>query len=256
MSGENKLRKKFIFYIAQKLSKFFILLLNKLNLFNLIQMLSQRIMKNINQYVFYLIYNNNKINDNKINNNNKIFFFDSIRSQIKVNLDIDENNINEISFLLKTNIPKLFLDDFNKKYIPYINSIQEKNLINTQLFLYNNEKLINYIIYFLEKRKGEKINDKIKANYKKYIKNDLNLHKLKNRNIFGITKYINNLCHNFALNPKIQLITDKESFHSENIEEDNLSENDFEKERINDSDNCQINVKNFTTKFFQTRHNN
>ena len=252
----DKLRKKFIFYIAQKLSKFFILLLNKLNLFNLIQMLSQRIMKNINQYVFYLIYNNNKINDNKINNNNKIFFFDSIRSQIKVNLDIDENNINEISFLLKTNIPKLFLDDFNKKYIPYINSIQEKNLINTQLFLYNNEKLINYIIYFLEKRKGEKINDKIKANYKKYIKNDLNLHKLKNRNIFGITKYINNLCHNFALNPKIQLITDKESFHSENIEEDNLSENDFEKERINDSDNCQINVKNFTTKFFQTRHNN
>ena len=252
----DKLRKKFIFYIAQKLSKFFILLLNKLNLFNLIQMLSQRIMKNINQYVFYLIYNNNKINDNKINNNNKIFFFDSIRSQIKVNLDIDENNINEISFLLKTNIPKLFLDDFNKKYIPYINSIQEKNLINTQLFLYNNEKLINYIIYFLEKRKGEKLNDKIKANYKKYIKNDLNLHKLKNRNIFGITKYINNLCHNFALNPKIQLITDKESFHSENIEEDNLSENDFEKERINDSDNCQINVKNFTTKFFQTRHNN
>ena len=251
----DKLRKKFIFYIAQKLSKFFILLLNKLNLFNLIQMLSQRIMKNINQYVFYLIYNN-KINDNKINNNNKIFFFDSIRSQIKVNLDIDENNINEISFLLKTNIPKLFSDDFNKKYIPYINSIQEKNLINTQLFLYNNEKLINYIIYFLEKRKGEKINDKIKANYKKYIKNDLNLHKLKNRNIFGITKYINNLCHNFALNPKIQLITDKESLHSENIEEDNLSENDFEKERINDSDNCQINVKNFTTKFFQTRHNN
>ena len=64
------------------------------------------------------------------------------------------------------------------------------------------------------------------------------------------------MCHNFVLNPKIQLITDKESFHSENIEEDNLSENDFEKERINDSDNCQINVKNFTTKFFQTRHNN
>lgn len=252
----DKLRKKFIFYIAQKLSKFFILLLNKLNLFNLIQMLSQRIMKNINQYVFYLIYNNNKINDNKINNNNKIFFFDSIRSQIKVNLDIDENNINEISFLLKTNIPKLFLDDFNKKYIPYINSIQEKNLINTQLFLYNNEKLINYIIYFLEKRKGEKINDKIKANYKKYIKNDLNLHKLKNRNIFGITKYINNLCHNFALNPKIQLITDKESFHSENIEEDDLSENEFEKERINDSDDCQINVKNIATKFCHTSPNN
>ena len=47
------------------------------------------------------------------------------------------------------------------------------------------------------------------------------------------------MCHNFALNPKIQLITDKESFHSENIEEDNLSENDFEKESLNDDNNTK-----------------
>ena len=247
----DKLRKKFIFYITQKLSKFFILLLKKFNLFNFIQMISQRIMKNINQYVFYLIYNNNKIN-----NNNKIFFFDAIRSQIKVNLNFDENNINEISVLLRTNIPKFFLNDFNKKYIPYINSEQEKNLINTQLFLYNNEKLINYIIYFLEKGKEEKINDKIKAQYKKYIKNDLNLHRLKNRNIFGITKYINNLNHNFILNQKIQLLINKESFHSENIEEENLNDYNFEEEKINDNVNCQINIKNFTTKFYYINNNN
>ena len=244
-----KLRKKFIFYITQKLSKFFILILNKLNLFNFIKMFSQRINKSINQYVFYLICNNN--NNNK---NNKIFFFESIRRQIKINSDMDENNINEISILLRTNIPKFFLADFNKNYIPYINSVQEKNLINTQLFLYNNEKLINYIIYFLEKEKREKINDKIKAYYKKYIKNDLNLHKLKNRNIFGITKYINNMEQNIIFNQKFQLMINKESFHSENIEEDNLNENEFEKEKINDD--CQINIKNFKTKFFVINNNN
>ena len=244
-----KLRKIFIFYITQKLSKCFILILNKLNLFNFIKILSQRIMKSINQYVFYLICNNN--NTNKTN---KIFFFESIRKQIKINSDIDENNINEISILLRTNIPKCFLADSNKNYIPFINSVQEKNLINTQLFLYNNEKLINYIIYFLEKEKREKINDKIKAYYKKYIKNDLNLHKLKNRNIFGITKYINNINQNIIFNQKLQLMMNKESFHSENIEEDNLNENEFEKEKINDD--CQINIKNFTTKFFAINNNN
>ena len=32
--------------------------------------------------------------------------------------------------------------------------------------------------------------------------------------------------------------------------------NEFEKERINDSDDCQINVKNIATKFCHTSHNN
>ena len=92
------------------------------------------------------------------------------------------------------------MKNYNKEYIPFINSIKEKYLINTKLFLLNYEKLINYIIYFFEQEKKEKFNDKIKNHYKKYIKNELNLHKLKNRNIFGITKYINTLKNFFYEN--------------------------------------------------------
>ena len=169
---------------------------------------------------------------------------------------MDENNINEISILLRTNIPKFFMADFSKNFIPYINPRQEKNLINSQLFLYNNEKLINYIIYFFEKEKQEKINDKIKAQYKKYIKNDLNLHKLKNKNIFGITKYINRLKQNFKLYPKLQLMMNKESFHSENIEDDNFNDDELEEEKSIKNDNNQIDIKNFITKFYYMNNNN
>ena len=250
-----KLRKIFIFYITQKLSKCFILILNKLNLFNFIKILSQRINKNINQFVFYFVFYKNDINTD-INRENKIFFFEAIKTQIKANLEMDENNINEISILLRTNIPKFFMADFSKNFIPYINPRQEKNLINSQLFLYNNEKLINYIIYFFEKEKQEKINDKIKAQYKKYIKNDLNLHKLKNKNIFGITKYINRLKQNFKLYPKLQLMMNKESFHSENIEDDNFNDDELEEEKSIKNDNNQIDIKNFMTKFYYMNNNN
>ena len=54
------------------------------------------------------------------------------------------------------------MKNYNKEYIPFINSIKEKYLINTKLFLLNYEKLINYIIYFFEKEKKEKFNDKKK----------------------------------------------------------------------------------------------
>ena len=90
---------------------------------------------------------------------------------------MDENNINEIAILLRTNIPKYFMEKYNRNYLPFINSFQEKNLLNTQLFLYNNEKLINYILFFLSKEKGEKIDEEKNNNNMNYIKKDLNLYK-------------------------------------------------------------------------------
>ena len=249
----NNIRKKFIFYITQKLSKFFLLILNKLNLFNFIKMLLQRINKSINQYVFYIIIK-------KEIQNEKIFFFETIKRQMKVNLNMNKNNINEISILLRTNIPKFFLDEFNKDYIPYINSIQESNLINTQLFLYNNENLINYIIFFLEKENKEKLNDKIKAQYKKYIKNDLNLHKLKNRNIFGLMRYINILEQKYKLNSKLKMMYYKESYHSENVEDDAINNYNDEIENIYEDDkeyimNNNIDIKKFKLKFHFMNNN-
>ena len=249
------IRKKFISYITQKLSKFFLLILNKLNIFNFVKILSQRINKNIIQYVFYIIYNNKENN----NSNDKIFFFETIERHLKVNLNMDENNINEIAILLRTNIPKYFLQNYNRNYIPFINHLQEKNLINTQLFLLNNEKLINYILFFFEKEKGEKIDEENRIKYKNYIKRDLNLHKLKNRNIFGIMRYINNLKkhleQNNSLYSKLKFLPYKESYHSENVKEDNSSNNEFEDEDNYGNIDNNIKIKKFKIKFYYMNNN-
>ena len=91
-----------------------------------------------------------------------------------------------MSFLLINTIPKFFSDKFSQKYIPYITPNQENKIINTQLFKNNDDELINYIFYFIEKDRNININ-------KKYIKNHLNEYNLKNRNIFFITRYIDSL---------------------------------------------------------------
>ena len=251
------IRKKFISYITQKLSKFFIMILSKLNLFNFIKILSQRINKSINQYVFYIIYNNKENNINDINK--KIFFFEAIERNLKVNLNMDENNINEIAILLRTNIPKYFMEKYNRNYLPFINSFQEKNLLNTQLFLYNNEKLINYILFFLSKEKGEIFDEEKNIKYRNYIKKDLNFRKLKNRNIFGIMRYINILKKYFEkennLYSKLKIMPYKESYHSENIKEDNSSNNEFEDEDNYGNVDNNIDIKKFRIKFHYMDNN-
>ena len=110
------LRKKFISYITLKFSKFFILILVKLNLFNFIKILKQKINKSINQFVYYKIFNKESyLND-------YIFFFEAIKRHLKVNLNLEENNNNnEVYFLLRVNIPKYFSrKKYNKFSIVYI----------------------------------------------------------------------------------------------------------------------------------------
>ena len=56
------------------------------------------------------------------------------------------------------------------------------------------------------------------------MENELNLHKLKNINIFGITKYIDTLKNfvyenNNSIKSKLKFKLYKESYHSENIED-------------------------------------
>ena len=254
----SNLRKKFISYITLKFSKFFILILAKLNLFNFIKILKQKISKSINQFVYYKILNKESyLND-------YIFFFEAIKRHLKVNLNLEENNNNEIYFLLRENIPKYFKSDFDKNYLPYINSFQEKNIINSQLFIYNDEKLVNYIIYFFEKEKKEKIDEKIKNNFRKYIENDLKVHKLKNRNIFGLMKYIISLKNYFEIEnkfySKIESMKYKESYHSENIKEDDYAIDEInEGDEVNYTDDIndnKIDIKNFKLKFHYLNNNN
>ena len=187
---------KFSNYISYKLSQCFMLVLNKINIFNFIKMYLQRIKKNINQYVFIKIYCYYKNENTKFDNINNIsYFFQVLWRHIKISI----NTNNEISLLLKQCIPKYFHKDFSKKYIPYINSTQEKKLIDTQLFLYNNNELIKYIFYFYEKEKQNNLNFN-----ENIIKNHLNKYNLLNRNIFSITRYIDCL-YKDILNKKIKV---------------------------------------------------
>ena len=194
-----KLKQLFINSITNKFANFLTNALNKLYLYNFIKIFVQKISKSINQYVFYII-------TNKRNNEKYINFFAILKRHIKYNLNNNIHN-NEIKFLLMENLPQCFHDykknnkNINNDYlvnIPYINHIQERNLINTELFINNDENLINYIINFYNKEKGNFDFESIS------LRNILNNRKLKNRNIFTITKYFDDI-YNDIINKKLCL---------------------------------------------------
>ena len=257
------LKKIFIGYISYKLSKFFLLLLKRINMILFIKMLNQRIKKNINQYIYtYLVIRKN----NKIDKySTRSYFFETIWRHIKINLSSN----NEMALLLRKNIPKFFQKDFSKGYIPFINSSQEDNIIKAQLFLNNDEELINYIFYFLGKEKDILININ-----KNYIKQNLSTYNLKNRNIFYINKYINYLCKDL-MNKKLNIINkclekSKENNNEENVEENYSNDSEDNNEIINNSDDDESNrinrnysnhrninvTKNLKNKFMDYFNNN
>ena len=236
----NLMKKKFSSYISCKLSMFFILLLKRINLFYFIKIVIQRIEKNINHFIFIQLFNfQNK------SYNTYSYFFQTIWRHIKINL----NTNNEISSLLNSTIPKFFKKEFTKKYIPYINSSQEDKLLNMQLFINNNDDLINYILYFFEKEKNIKINIS-----KKYINTHLDKYNLKNRNIFCITRYIDTLYNN--LMQKIEIneikenidINEDDYYYIQTQENNYIINNDtFNTNKINRAKTYEI--KNFKCKF-------
>ena len=87
----NLMKKTFTSYISFKLSRLFILLLNRINLFYFIKIIIQRIKKNINYFVLMQLFNI----PNKTYNSYS-FFFQTIWRHIKINLKTN----NEISSLL------------------------------------------------------------------------------------------------------------------------------------------------------------
>ena len=191
-----------------------------------LKMLTQRIKKIINQFAYkkLKLYFINKLkpkkiinkienqNSDEINNNNEndtedeIFFFNTIKRQIKIN-EIDNNldTNNEIVKLLKESIPDYF-DNYPKmKYIPYIKKRNEKNLINQQIFLFDDESLANYIYkcYQIEKNLSDITPD--------IIKKRLILEPLKNQNIFTITRYMDNLYNDYMKNNVCKICSCKNS---------------------------------------------
>ena len=228
------LKKIFVGYISYKLSKFFILLLKRINMILFIRMLNQRIKKNINQYLYTNLFNRKKFKIDKYST--RSYFFETIWRHIKINLSSN----NEVALLLRNNIPKFFHKDFSKGYIPFINSSQEDNIIKSQLFLNNDEELINYIFYYLGKEKNIKININ-----KNYIKQHLKIYNLKNRNIFYINKYINYLWKEL-INKKLNIINkclekSKDNNSEENVEENYSNDSEDNNDIINNSDNDENN---------------
>ena len=186
-----------------------------------IKMLTQRIKKIINQFVYGKLksddinkikqkkiinkienQNSNEINNNNIillndesNTENKIFFFNTIKRQIKINeIDNKLDDNNEIVKLLKESIPDYF-DNYPKmKYIPYIKKKNEKNLVNQQIFLFDDDSLANYIY------KCYQIEKNISTITPDIIKKRLILEPMKNQNIFTITRYMDNLYNDYMKN--------------------------------------------------------
>ena len=260
-----KLRNIFITRITNKLSLFLILLLNRINVFNFIKILSQKIKKYINQYLFYNLFS--KLNEKDtvcVKNNNKIFFFRTLKRHILYNLKNNENDNNQIKKLLKDNIPKCFringnmIKSINNNYninIPYINQYQENKLINENLFVNDNDNLIKYFIGFYN---NEKKNNDINA---LLLKNTIIFDNLKNRNLFGLTKYIDNIYYNI-IHTKNGLFFNKDCiYRKQNLKEKNINKikiknnfnnisNNFSKEIDEEISNEKIDKKNSYKELF------
>ena len=167
--------------------------LNKLNEF--ILYIIQRINKNINQFVFYAIkYRKNLNNDHNI-------FYENIKRIINIynNLYKNQNENDEYFEILKfiyNNLSKN-IEDYNKyKYISYIQKNWENNLINTQI-LSNDEQLRKCLDIIIKLEHNMCIDSNIT------IQNLIQIDKLKDRNIFTIMRYADNLYEQILKNKKI-----------------------------------------------------
>ena len=173
---------------------------NKQQLCDLIQMIIQKISKNINQFVFYTIKKEKK------NKNKNIFFF-IIKKIINIYNNIsknkNKNDYNEFLKLINDNLSKN-INDLNKyNYISFIPKKEENNLINTQLYQSKNKDklLLNFICAYLKIEHNLIINN----NTNNLIEYRLIKEPLKDHNIFTIIRYLDmlyddilnkNICNN------------------------------------------------------------
>ena len=131
-------------------------------------------------------YGNNKYYKNK----KRINFINAIIRHINI---YKKNNYikNEVIQLIEKNLPEKYninnINVENKNILINLSSIQEENLMNSQIFTNNENNLINYICLFF---KYEKNKNSINYNF---IQNRLMKEPLKYRNIFTIIRYIDNL---------------------------------------------------------------
>jgi len=164
---------------------------HKQKIFDLIQMIEQKISKNVNQYVFYQIKNN------KDEIKNKNIFFSIIKKIINIynkisNNKEEMNSNNDFLKFINDNLSKNIYD-FNKfNYLSFIPKNEENNLIETQLFLKNDKQLVNFICSYIKLEHNFIISDDINN----LIQNRLKKEPLKDNNIFTIIRYSDALYDN------------------------------------------------------------
>ena len=199
----------------------------------IVKMFLQKIFKINKQFVF------GKIKGKGFEKHNN-FFFDIIRTYLN-NKDLYINDNNDVSKLLKETL-QFYISIYEKyNFIPYIKEKDEDKLINTQLFRYdeNGDKLVSFITKYL---KLEKNLNKFTPDLIKYY---LNKKRIKNFNIFGITRYMNNLSF-WILYSKVDIseLKKKENLNIEYITINSETKEEEINENIIEND-IEINLSNY-----------
>ena len=161
--------------------------IDKQKLKDFIQILVQKITKNINQYTFYKLKKIRNITEENI-------FFSTIKRIINIYDSISnskDDEFKEFNELIKNNLLIIIQNFGNYNFISYIPEKEENNLKNMQLFLYNDKLLSKFIIYCLKIEKKH-----LNKNINNLIEYRLIKEPLKNQNIFTIIKYMDLLYEN------------------------------------------------------------
>mgnify|MGYP002624048540 CR=1 FL=1 len=164
---------------------------HKQKIFDLIQMLEQKVSKNINQYVFYKIKNYN------IEKRNKNIFFSIIKRIINIynkisNSKEELSNNNDFIKFINDNLSKNIYDLNKFNYLSFIPKNEENNLIETQLFQKNDKQLAIFICTCIKLEHNFIISDDINN----LIQHRLMKEPLKDNNIFTIIRYSDALYDN------------------------------------------------------------
>ena len=180
-----KIKEWFFKNIHKKFIFFFKVINRRFYLINFINMLVQRLLKNINQFVFFSLMN--KYFSININIKENIFFNTIKRLKSLKGVSIPK----EVKNLIDENIPIFLNKKKNSYFFSYIKPQNEENIIEIQLFHDNEWQFLNFIQYFLKEEKNKILNKVVINNY-------LTKNKIYNRNIFTIIRYIDSLADNLA----------------------------------------------------------
>ena len=242
------LKEIFLRSIKIKLIKTFLSVKERFYLINFILILSQRISKYINQYVFFYllnIYTSHHLLNDKFKTS---IFFKTIKRLGLLNKEKNNNISNELKIFIENNIPKCLNNnkESNLFYIPYINNNIEQKLINTQIFpninnsIDSKKKLSTFIQNFIKSEKNKSISLYSIIAY--MIKN--NLH---NSNIFTIIRYIDSFYDLLNNN----CAGEKNCFNEQKEPEYNFQENIYILNKDKFASNNTIYYSNFNSNMYE-----